>query len=146
MTQSTQQLRIIAEPKAFYRERYKSEQYKNGNRAQRHIRAEKKNQFELEYPTVEVKKSILMSISIYTEKKFKLNTSKHTMNNRKQFRLNIWHETHLDHFRFCARTSLTDNRTIRTRSILYYKSSANFIPIEATTKLSMFGFFVEIYN
>jgi hypothetical protein len=55
MTQPTQQLRIIAEPKAFYRERYGSEQYKTGNRPQRYIRAEDKNQFKLEYPTIEVK-------------------------------------------------------------------------------------------
>jgi len=53
MTQSSQQLRIIAEPKAFYRERYGSEQYKTGNRTQRYIRAED-NQFKLEYPTIEV--------------------------------------------------------------------------------------------
>jgi len=54
MTRPTQQLRIIAEPKAFYRERYESEQDKAGNRAQRYIRAEDKNQFKLEYPTIEV--------------------------------------------------------------------------------------------
>ncbi len=53
MTLPTQQLRIIAEPKAFYRERYGSEHYKTGNRAQRYIRAED-NQFKLEYPTIEV--------------------------------------------------------------------------------------------
>jgi hypothetical protein len=56
MTQPTQQLRIIAQPKAFYRERYGSEQYKAGNRVQRYIRAED-NQLKLEYPTIEVKKS-----------------------------------------------------------------------------------------
>ena len=56
MTRPTQQLRIIAEPKAFYRERYESEQYKTGNRAQRYIRAED-NQFKLEYPTIEVRKN-----------------------------------------------------------------------------------------
>jgi hypothetical protein len=55
MTLPTQQLRIIAEPKASYRERYGSEQDKAENRAQRYIRAESRNQFNLEYPTVEVK-------------------------------------------------------------------------------------------
>ena len=71
MTQPTQQLRIIAEPKAFYRDRYGSEHNKNGNRAQRYIRAED-NQFNLEYPTIEVKKSILMWILINIEKKVKV--------------------------------------------------------------------------
>ncbi len=55
MTLPTQQLRIIAEPKASYRERYGSEQDKTGNLAQRYIRAEFRNQLNLEYPTVEVK-------------------------------------------------------------------------------------------
>ncbi|UJR12315.1 hypothetical protein I4U23_016492 [Adineta vaga] len=54
MTLSTQQIRIIAEPKASYRERYGSEQDKTGNRTQRYIRAECRNQFKLEYPTVEI--------------------------------------------------------------------------------------------
>ena len=54
MTQETEQLRIIAEPKALYRERYKSEQSTNGNRVKRYIRAEGANQFQLEYPTIEV--------------------------------------------------------------------------------------------
>lgn len=54
MTQETEQLRIIAEPKAVYRERYKSEQDINGNRVKRYIRAECANQFQLEYPTIEV--------------------------------------------------------------------------------------------
>ncbi|CAF1120110.1 unnamed protein product [Adineta steineri] len=55
MTQPTQQLRIIAQPKALYRERYDSEQYKTGNRIQRYIRAED-NQLKLEYPTIEISK------------------------------------------------------------------------------------------
>jgi hypothetical protein len=55
MALPTQQLRIIAEPKASYRERYESEQNKAENRVQRYIRAECRNQFELEYPTVEVR-------------------------------------------------------------------------------------------
>ncbi|CAF1368321.1 unnamed protein product, partial [Adineta steineri] len=53
MTQSTQQLRIIAQPKALYRERYGSEQCETGNRFQRYIRAED-NQLKLEYPTIEI--------------------------------------------------------------------------------------------
>src|ERR1700733_10524266 len=52
MTQRTKQLRIIAEPKAFYRERYESEHYKTGNLVPRYIRAEV-NPLNLEYPTVE---------------------------------------------------------------------------------------------
>jgi hypothetical protein len=55
MALPTQQLRIIAEPKASYRERYESELGKAGNRGQRYIRAESTNRFNLEYPTVEVK-------------------------------------------------------------------------------------------
>ncbi len=58
MALPTQQLRIIAEPKASYRERYGSEQDKSENRAQRYIRAECRNQFKLEYPTVEVKNQL----------------------------------------------------------------------------------------
>ncbi|CAF1075259.1 unnamed protein product [Rotaria sordida] len=54
MTQPIQQLRIIAEPKAFYRERYGSEIDKSENVAKRYIRAEDKNQFKLEYPTIEI--------------------------------------------------------------------------------------------
>ncbi|CAF0888164.1 unnamed protein product [Rotaria sordida] len=54
MIQPIQQLRIIAEPKAFYRERYGSELNKSENVAKRYIRAEDKNQFKLEYPTIEI--------------------------------------------------------------------------------------------
>ncbi|CAF1414885.1 unnamed protein product [Adineta steineri] len=52
MTQPSQQIRIIAQPKALYRERYGSEQCETGNRFQRYIRAED-NQLNLEYPTIE---------------------------------------------------------------------------------------------
>ena len=55
MNQPTKQLRIIAEPKAFYRERYESEHYKTGKIVSRYIRADN-NPLELEYPTVEVRK------------------------------------------------------------------------------------------
>ncbi|CAF1340144.1 unnamed protein product [Adineta steineri] len=53
MTQTSQQLQIIAQPKALYRERYGTEQNKIGNRVQRYIRAED-NQLNLEYPTIEI--------------------------------------------------------------------------------------------
>ncbi|CAF1403130.1 unnamed protein product [Adineta steineri] len=52
MTQPNEQLRIIAQPKALYRERYGSEHFKTGNRVQRYIRAED-NQLNFEYPTIE---------------------------------------------------------------------------------------------
>lgn len=68
MIQSNQQLRIIAQPKALYRARYGSEQHRKGNRVQRYIRAED-NQLALQYPTVEVRKSIKMLISINLDKK-----------------------------------------------------------------------------
>ncbi|CAF4185954.1 unnamed protein product [Adineta steineri] len=69
MTQSTQQLRIIAQPKALYRERYGSEQCETGNRFQRYIRAED-NQLKLEYPTIEVRKSNTnFDFDYYTEQK-----------------------------------------------------------------------------
>ncbi|CAF4226306.1 unnamed protein product, partial [Rotaria sordida] len=53
MTEPIQQLQIIAEPKAFYRERYGSELDKSENVAKRYIRAAEENQFKLEYPTIE---------------------------------------------------------------------------------------------
>ncbi|CAF4193935.1 unnamed protein product [Adineta steineri] len=53
MTEPSQQLRIIAQPKALYRERYGTEKNKTGNQTQRYIRAED-NQLNLEYPTIEV--------------------------------------------------------------------------------------------
>ncbi|CAF0714754.1 unnamed protein product [Adineta steineri] len=52
MTQPTQPIRIIVQPKALYRERYGSEQNKTGKQVQRYIRAED-NQLNLEYPTIE---------------------------------------------------------------------------------------------
>ncbi|CAF0726529.1 unnamed protein product [Adineta steineri] len=52
MTQPTQPIRIIVQPKALYRERYGSEQNKTGKQVQRYIRAEE-NQLKLEYPTIE---------------------------------------------------------------------------------------------
>ena len=54
MTGEGERLRIIAEPKAIYRERYESEHGTNGNRIKRYIRAEGTNQCQLEYPTIEV--------------------------------------------------------------------------------------------
>jgi hypothetical protein len=53
MTQPTEKLRIIAQPKALYRERYCSETDPNKNRAQRFIRADDDNN-KHEYPTVQV--------------------------------------------------------------------------------------------
>ncbi|CAF4158027.1 unnamed protein product [Adineta steineri] len=53
MTQPTQPIRIIVQPKALYRERYGSEQNKTGKQVQRYIRAED-NQLNLEYPTIEI--------------------------------------------------------------------------------------------
>ena len=55
MTQLNQQLRIIAQPKAYYRDRYASELNKHGVQLQRYMRAEK-NPFKLKYPTVQVRK------------------------------------------------------------------------------------------
>ncbi|CAF3745144.1 unnamed protein product [Adineta steineri] len=55
MTQPNEQLRIIAQPKALYRERYGSEHFKTGNRVQRYIRAED-NQLNFEYPTIEIRR------------------------------------------------------------------------------------------
>ncbi|CAF4147590.1 unnamed protein product [Rotaria sordida] len=54
MTEPIQQLQIIAEPKALYRERYGSELDKSENVAKRYIRAAEENQFKLEYPTIEI--------------------------------------------------------------------------------------------
>jgi hypothetical protein len=48
-----EKLRIIAEPKAFYRERYSCETDPKKNRAQRYIRTEDGNT-QYEYPTVKV--------------------------------------------------------------------------------------------
>ncbi|CAF1176763.1 unnamed protein product [Rotaria sp. Silwood1] len=53
MTEPMQQLRIIAQPKAFFRERYGSELDQAENTAKRYIRAEDNNQLNLEYPTIE---------------------------------------------------------------------------------------------
>ncbi|CAF0844967.1 unnamed protein product [Adineta steineri] len=55
MAQPNEQLRIIAQPKALYRERYGSEHFKTGNRVQRYIRAED-NQLNFEYPTIEIRR------------------------------------------------------------------------------------------
>ena len=53
LTQHTGKLRIIAQPKAFYRERYCSETDPRKHRAQRFIRAD--NDLDKhEYPTIEV--------------------------------------------------------------------------------------------
>jgi hypothetical protein len=48
-----EKLRIIAEPKAYYRERYSCETDPKKNRAQRYIRAQEDNS-KYEYPTVKV--------------------------------------------------------------------------------------------
>ncbi|CAF3920202.1 unnamed protein product [Rotaria sordida] len=53
MTQPSEKLRVIAQPKAFYRERYCSETDPSKNRAQRFIRAED-DIGQHEYPTVEI--------------------------------------------------------------------------------------------
>ncbi|CAF5086012.1 unnamed protein product, partial [Rotaria sp. Silwood1] len=53
MTEQMEQLRIIAQPKAFFRERYGSELDQAENTAKRYIRAEDNNQLNLEYPTIE---------------------------------------------------------------------------------------------
>ena len=49
-----EKLRIIAQPKAFYRERYCSETDPSKNRAQRFIRADDERS-KHEYPTVQVR-------------------------------------------------------------------------------------------
>ncbi|CAF4720089.1 unnamed protein product [Rotaria sp. Silwood1] len=54
MTEQMEQLRIIAQPKAFFRERYGSELDQAENTAKRYIRAEDNNQLNLEYPTIEI--------------------------------------------------------------------------------------------
>ena len=53
MAQLMKQLRILAQPKSTYRERYASEQNKKTKQASRFIRAEDNNR-SLEYPTLEV--------------------------------------------------------------------------------------------
>lgn len=57
VTQPMEKLRIIAQPKALYRERYCSETDPSKNRAQRFIRADDE-QTKHEYPTVQVRQSI----------------------------------------------------------------------------------------
>ncbi|CAF1209594.1 unnamed protein product [Rotaria sp. Silwood1] len=57
MTEPIQQLRIIAQPKAFYRERYGSEIDQTENIAKRYIRADDNNQLNLSYPTIEFEKN-----------------------------------------------------------------------------------------
>ncbi len=54
MTQAMPSLRIIAEPKASYRARYKCEGRPFRNRAQRFVRADD-NSYQYVYPTVEVR-------------------------------------------------------------------------------------------
>ncbi|CAF4083865.1 unnamed protein product [Rotaria magnacalcarata] len=54
MTKSTEKLQIIAQPKAFYRERYCSETDPTKHRAQRFIRADD-DTGKHEYPTIEVR-------------------------------------------------------------------------------------------
>jgi hypothetical protein len=53
MAQPTGKLRILAQPKAFYRERYCSETDPNKHRAQRFIRSDDETS-KHEYPTVQV--------------------------------------------------------------------------------------------
>jgi hypothetical protein len=53
MSQSSEKLRILAQPKAFYRERYCSETDPTKHRAQRFIRADDETS-KHEYPTVQV--------------------------------------------------------------------------------------------
>ena len=53
ITQPHEKLQILAQPKAFYRERYCSETDPKKNRAQRFIRSEDDNNTH-EYPTVHV--------------------------------------------------------------------------------------------
>lgn len=54
VTQPMEKLRIIAQPKAFYRERYCSETDPSKHRAQRFIRADD-DKSKHEYPTVQVR-------------------------------------------------------------------------------------------
>jgi len=54
MSQSDLPIRIIAEPKTEYRERYVSEMMRSRNRSRRYIRADT-NPNRLDYPTIEVK-------------------------------------------------------------------------------------------
>ena len=60
MVPPAKKLRIIAQPKASYRERYESEQNKIRYAGQRYIRAED-NETGLEYPTIEVGKELLIN-------------------------------------------------------------------------------------
>ncbi|CAF1060927.1 unnamed protein product [Rotaria sordida] len=53
MTQAMPPLRLIAQPKASYRERYICETDRRRNRAQRFVRADK-NPYQLVYPTIEI--------------------------------------------------------------------------------------------
>ncbi len=53
-TQLTEELRIIAQPRAFYRERYCSETDPSKHRAQRFIRAHDATS-QYEYPTIQVR-------------------------------------------------------------------------------------------
>jgi hypothetical protein len=53
MTQPSEKLQILAQPKALYRERYCSETDPSKHRAQRFIRAEDDNS-KYEYPTIQV--------------------------------------------------------------------------------------------
>ncbi len=53
VTQPTEKLRILAQPRSLYRERYNSETDPNKNRAQRFIRADDDSS-QHEYPTVQV--------------------------------------------------------------------------------------------
>lgn len=63
MTQLNQQLQIIAQPKAHYRDRYASELNEHGAHLQRYMCAEK-NQFKLKYPTVQARNSISSSLFV----------------------------------------------------------------------------------
>ncbi len=54
MAQPDLPIRIIAQPRAEYRERYVSEMMRSRNRAHRYIRADT-NPKGLDYPTIEVK-------------------------------------------------------------------------------------------
>lgn len=69
MTESTEKLRILAQPKAFYRERYCSETDPTKHRAQRFIRADDETS-KHEYPTVQVR------IYIHTNLKYSPNIFK----------------------------------------------------------------------
>jgi hypothetical protein len=73
MAQSMPPIRIIAQPKASYRERYMCEMRRN--RPQRFIRAEDDNPDKYVYPTVEVnyKSNLFASFSLYFLNRFQLN-------------------------------------------------------------------------